>query len=82
MLEQTKQLIRYETINLVHYCIFKFSFIGTHYTPHSTPAPPLLLNDILYVPALKETFFFISKRILLEKRKAQSSIQGVYKRDN
>jgi hypothetical protein len=27
-------------------------------------------------------FFLISKRILLEKRKAQSSIQGVYKRDN
>lgn len=27
-------------------------------------------------------FFLISKRILLEKRKAQSSIHGVYKRDN
>jgi hypothetical protein len=31
---------------------------------------------------LRVLFFLISKRILLEKRKAQSSIQGVYKRDN
>jgi hypothetical protein len=32
--------------------------------------------------AMDLLFFLISKKILLEKRKAQSSIQGVYKRDN